>query len=98
MEATTVSQATTVTPVTDSIVLETIENFIKRSEVGLQKYGVNMDRTDLEIVDWIIHSIEEQMDNILYLTKVRRMILKKMNETSEAAVDEMNETRESCEA
>ena len=36
-----------------------------------------MDRTDLEIIDWIDHSIEEQMDNILYLTKLKRCILEK---------------------
>ena len=38
---------------TDSIILETIDKFLTRGEIGLEKYGVTMDRTDLEIVDWI---------------------------------------------
>ena len=62
---------------TDSIILETVNKFLLRGEIGLKKYGVTMDRTDLEIIDWIDHSIEEQMDNILYLTKLKRCILEK---------------------
>lgn len=65
---------------TDSIILETIDKFLERGEIGRAKYGTDMDRTDLEIVDWITHSIEEQMDNILYLIKLRRCILEKQKE------------------
>lgn len=57
---------------TDSIILETIDNFLKRGEIGYNKYGVTMDRNDLCIIDWIDHAIEEQMDNILYLTKLKK--------------------------
>lgn len=62
----------------DSIVLETVNNFIERSKVGLEKYGTDMDRTDLELVDWITHSIEEQMDNLLYMVKIRKMLLNRV--------------------
>ena len=60
---------------TDSIILETIDNFLKRGEIGYKKYGVTMDRNDLDIVEWIDHAIEEQMDNILYLTKIKKCIM-----------------------
>jgi methyl coenzyme M reductase beta subunit len=60
---------------TDSIILETIDNFLKRGEIGHKKYGVTMDRNDLDIVEWIDHAIEEQMDNILYLTKIKKCIM-----------------------
>lgn len=60
---------------TDSIILETIDNFLKRGEIGYKKYGVTMDRNDLDIVEWIDHAIEEQMDNILYLTKLKKCIM-----------------------
>ena len=64
---------------TDSIILETIDNFLDRGQVGLNKYGVNMDREDLKLLDWVNHSIEEQMDNLLYLIKIKRILGK--NET-----------------
>lgn len=62
---------------TDSIILETIDSFLSRGEIGLVKYNTTMDRTDLEIIDWINHSLEEQMDNILYLTKLKRCLIEK---------------------
>lgn len=64
---------------TDSIILETIDKFLLRGEIGFAKYNTNMDRTDLEIIDWINHSLEEQMDNILYLTKLKRCLIEKQN-------------------
>jgi len=62
---------------TDSIILETIDKFLDRGQVGLNKYGVNMDREDLKLLDWVNHSIEEQMDNLLYLMKIKRILEKK---------------------
>jgi hypothetical protein len=64
---------------TDSIILETIDNFLLRGEIGFAKYNTTMDRTDLELIDWINHSLEEQMDNILYLTKIKRCLIEKQN-------------------
>lgn len=56
----------------DSIVKSVINKFKSRSEVGIKKYGVTLDRKDLKVTDWIEHSIQEQMDNILYLTKLKK--------------------------
>jgi len=61
---------------TDTIILETINNFLKRGQVGLKKYGKTMDRDDLTITEWIDNAIQEQMDNILYLTKLKKELLK----------------------
>lgn len=58
--------------VTDSIVESVINKFKSRSDVGIKKYGVTLDRSDLKVTDWIEHSIQEQMDNILYLTKLKK--------------------------
>jgi hypothetical protein len=35
-----------------------------------------MDRDDLSVTEWIDHAIEEQMDNILYLTKLKKELSK----------------------
>lgn len=56
----------------DSIVNEVISKFKNRSEVGIKKYGVTLDREDLTTIQWIEHAIEEQMDNILYLTRIKK--------------------------
>jgi hypothetical protein len=56
----------------DSIVTSVIEKFKQRSEFGQQKYGTNLDRTDLKFLDWVTHMQEELMDAILYLEKMKK--------------------------
>lgn len=56
----------------DSIVTSVIQKFQKRSEMGQKKYGVTLDRTDLEFFDWVNHMQEELMDAILYLEKMKK--------------------------
>jgi hypothetical protein len=56
----------------DSIVQSVISKFISRAAMGRAKYGTDLDRTDLETVDWIQHAQEELMDGILYLEKLRQ--------------------------
>ena len=43
---------------------------LKRAEVGLSKYGVTMERTDLSRLDWLIHAQEEAMDLAVYLERL----------------------------
>jgi hypothetical protein len=59
---------------TDSIVDATIDKFIDRSRVGKLKYNTDLDREDLSLEEWIDHSIEEAMDLILYLQKIKQVI------------------------
>jgi len=56
----------------DSIVKSIINKFIDRSKKGKEKYNTDLDRTDLEISDWINHAQEELMDAILYLEKLKK--------------------------
>jgi hypothetical protein len=58
----------------DSIVAAVIKKFSDRSEVGIKKYGVTLDRTDLKTADWIQHTQEELMDAILYLEKLKTVV------------------------
>jgi len=64
-------------PKTDSIVDSIIDRFVERAQVGMRKYGTNLDRTDLNLEEWLEHSIEEQLDNILYMQRA----LKELRET-----------------
>lgn len=58
----------------DSIVDSIVDKFIDRSRVGKKKYGTNLDRTDLSLEEWIEHALEEHMDAILYLQKIKSVI------------------------
>lgn len=58
----------------DSIVDSIVDKFIDRSRVGKKKYGTNLDRTDLGLEEWLNHAIEEHMDAILYLQKIKSVI------------------------
>ena len=59
---------------TDSIVRAVVLKFLQRSAVGVTKYGVTLDRTDLGAGDWIQHAQEELMDGILYLEKLKQTL------------------------
>jgi hypothetical protein len=60
----------------DTIVDSVIFRFKERSIKGIKKYNNTMDRDDLSVTEWIDHAIEEQMDNILYLTKLKKELSK----------------------
>lgn len=60
----------------DSCVKTVIEKFISRADIGRQKYGKDLDRTDLKVIDWINHAQEEHMDAILYLEKLKKELTK----------------------
>jgi hypothetical protein len=56
----------------DSVVSAVISAFQKRADFGKEKYGTDLDRKDLTILDWIQHAQEENMDAILYLEKLKQ--------------------------
>ncbi len=67
----------------DSIVTSVIHKFEQRAVFGKQKYGTDLDRKDLSLLDWINHTQEELMDAILYLEKLKKETLSKCNEENE---------------
>jgi hypothetical protein len=54
----------------DKIVEEVREDLLQRSQTGIKKYGVTLDRNDLELVDWLQHAYEECLDQANYLKRV----------------------------
>jgi len=73
----------------DSVVNSVISQFAERSRIGLEKYGTTLDRTDLSLLDWVQHAQEEMMDGILYLEKIKRMIIDSKNATETMEEKEM---------
>lgn len=60
----------------DSVVTNVIKAFQTRAVQGKQKYGTDLDRHDLSLLQWIQHAKEEHMDAILYLEKIQQMIIR----------------------
>jgi hypothetical protein len=58
----------------DSVVTSIIDQFTTRAQFGKAKYGVDLDRTDLTLLEWIEHAKQEHMDAILYLEKIKQEI------------------------
>lgn len=58
----------------DSIVTAIVAKFEERAKKGKEKYGTDLDRKDLSVLDWIQHAQEEHMDAILYLEKLRQTL------------------------
>ena len=53
----------------DKVVQEIVNNFLKRSELGIKKYNTTLDQNKLPLKEWLQHSIEEKMDDILYMQR-----------------------------
>lgn len=55
------------------IIEKTVEavraDLLRRSEFGIQKYGVTLDRQDLKLQDWLQHAYEECLDQANYLKR-----------------------------
>ena len=58
---------------------ESIVDMIRsRAELGLDKYGVTVDRTDLTTEQWIQHAIEEMLDGAQYLYRIKQELAKRL--------------------
>jgi hypothetical protein len=56
----------------DTIVESVIKQFKDRSEVGIAKYGVTLNREDLSTLQWLEHAQQEAMDFCLYLERLKQ--------------------------
>ena len=53
----------------DKIVLQVMNDLNDRSRVGVEKYGVTLERDDLSLKDWLHHAYEECLDQANYLKR-----------------------------
>lgn len=67
----------------DSNVEKVREQLLMRSIVGLKKYGVTTDRTDLDLRDWLQHALEETLDKAVYLQAAISLIDRTRNHGGE---------------
>lgn len=53
----------------DTVVEAVRTDLLSRSKLGIAKYGVTLDRTDLNLRDWLQHAYEETLDQANYLKR-----------------------------
>lgn len=53
---------------------EVIRVFRQREEVGKKHYGITVDRTDVTTDFWLQMALEEAMDLVLYLTRLKQTL------------------------
>ena len=51
---------------------EVCEEIQARAERGLNKYGVTMERGDLDIHEWLQHLLEELLDAAVYVKRLQK--------------------------
>lgn len=56
----------------DTIVEELRTMLLQRSQTGINKYGVTLDRTDLKPSEWCQHALEETLDFAGYILRLKK--------------------------
>lgn len=51
---------------------EVCEEILARAEKGLNKYGVSMERDDLDTGEWLQHLLEELLDAAVYVKRLQK--------------------------
>jgi len=54
----------------DPIVEKVRQELLERSQLGISKYGTTLARKDLTLKEWLQHSKEEKMDDLLYTQRL----------------------------
>ena len=54
---------------TDPVVEAVREDLLRRSQLGIAKYGTTLDRTDVDLKGFLIHLYEEILDSANYLKR-----------------------------
>jgi len=67
-------------PKKDSYVQIVKAKFEERSQRGMQKYGTNLEREDLNLQEWLTHLQEELMDATLYVERLKAEIGDKLRD------------------
>lgn len=53
----------------DKVVQSVMNDLNERSKIGVGKYGVTLERDDLNLKDWLQHAYEETLDKANYLKR-----------------------------
>jgi len=76
-----------------------INQFAIRSKKGVEKYGVTLERNDIDLLGWFQHLQEELMDAVLYVERIKDELQNQMQagKPSEVSTSSVQELRRSAE-
>ena len=78
----------------DPIIKSVVDNFVKRSDVGFEKYGVTLQDDNAPLVAWMNHLQEELMDAVNYIEKLKHVTTEMLQEKMLEEYKYANETKE----
>lgn len=78
-------------PCSDPIVESVRQKLLDRSAVGIKKYGKTVDEEILKPSEWLEHAIQEGLDKVIYMTKLKKELEKEENEILELVASEQND-------
>lgn len=83
----------------DRIVDKVINQFAIRSKKGVEKYGVTLERNDIDLLGWVQHLQEELMDAVLYVERIKDELQNQTQagKSSEVSTSSVQELRRSAE-
>jgi hypothetical protein len=83
----------------DRIVDNVINQFAIRSKKGVEKYGVTLERNDVDLLGWVQHLQEELMDAVLYVERIKDELQNqtKAGKPTEVSTSSVQELRRSAE-
>jgi hypothetical protein len=77
----------------DPIVERVRQKLLDRSQVGIKKYGKTVDQEVLKPSEWLEHAIQEGLDKVIYMTKLKQD-LEKEEETINQLVNKYTNDQE----
>lgn len=56
----------------DKVIDEVLKRYVSRADAGMDKYGTSMAENNGDLLYWLNHAIEEAMDLVNYLTRIKQ--------------------------
>ena len=54
----------------DMVVESVREDLLRRSQVGIEKYGTTLEREDIDLAGWAEHMYQELLDAACYIKRI----------------------------
>lgn len=80
------------------IAASVVDQVLSRDAYGQRKYGVSLDRIDLDTPDWLQHMAEELLDGAHYALAAKREITRRGAAQRDAVVKSMNTAQDQARA
>jgi len=70
---------------------QVIARIQRRVERGFKKYNTDMEREDLNLIDWLQHAQDEMLDGAIYLERLKEEFEIRLDEAVKKITEEIHE-------